>query len=213
MNYRGIIAILTLLWAVAGAESRTLLHCLGNEELTIHKAKREGPVYQLNQLFINELSSFDDITLKGEYIEQVCAPGYFAPSVNLLKLLLLNGKNAFSLRNSGNDGLAVYKHSLINDFLDRVPHIFFQYLANLQSLAATPKCLQQKIPEVAYFLERYRYLETDFPMERLMADKAKIERVFDRLLKLDEVLKECREDKEKSRKKQKTNTSPKNPAN
>ena len=67
-----------------GAAMNPLVGCLGQEELRLHKAKRTGPVYKLNQIFLNDLVSAGDITLKTEHFKNVCINPIFTPSVDLM---------------------------------------------------------------------------------------------------------------------------------
>lgn len=187
--------ILFSLFSPLHAESvKKILHCLGSEELKIHKAKNDGPIYFLNQLFINELSSFNDVEVKASEIDRICNQKAFAPSISLLKEMLIDGKKIFIISlKRGEEGLWAYKNSQVEDLLNRVPHIFFQYLAHLQTLLPTHDCLNAEIPEINYFLERYHYLEADFSTEKLIKDKDRIESIFEKLKSLDATIKKCQE--------------------
>ncbi|GAB4015475.1 MAG: hypothetical protein Fur0010_14550 [Bdellovibrio sp.] len=192
-HYMKFYALLILFSVSAHAASvKKILHCLGNEELTIHKAKTDGPVYFLNQLFINELSSFNDVEVKESELNKICQQKDFAPSVFLLYDMLLRGKEIFIIQiHKGEEGLWSYKNSQIEDLLNRVPHIFFQYLAHLQTLLPTHDCLNTEIPEINFFMERYHYLETDFSTEKLIKDKSKIKSIFEKLKILDKTILKC----------------------
>jgi len=177
---------------VNAATVKNMLHCFGKEELFIHKAKNDGPIYFLNQLFINELSSFNDVEVKQKYLDAICNQREFAPSLALLHHMLLYGKDLYQIRIlSGEEGLWAYKNSQLEDMVNRGPHIFFLYLAHLQKLLPTHDCLSQEIPEITYFMERYYYLESDFPTDKLMKDKSRVEAMFEKLKNLDRIIKKC----------------------
>jgi len=187
-----VFILFSVVSSVNAATVKNMLHCLGKEELSIHKAKNDGPIYFLNQLFINELSSFNDVEVKQKYVDAICNQQEFAPSLSLLNHMLLHGKDLYQIRIlKGEEGLWAYKKSQLEDMVNRGPHIFFQYLAHLQKLLPTHDCLSQEIPEITYFMERYYYLESDFPTDKLMKDKAKVESMFAKLKNLDRTIKKC----------------------
>ncbi|MCR9206407.1 MAG: hypothetical protein NXH75_17630 [Halobacteriovoraceae bacterium] len=176
-----------------------LIKCLGLEELAIHKKKVFGPVYKLNQHFINELSTLYGLTLKEDSLKRVCRQKSFSPSVNLLQELLIKGKSAFIIpQTSSEDGVTALATSSLEGFLDKTPHVFFTYLSQLQALAPMAPCLENKIPEIGYFMERYKYLE-DISGSRGIIEKeqSKVLSIFYKLKKFDSIIKVCTKEKEK----------------
>jgi len=169
-----------------------LMACLGNEELNLHRARSMGPAYFLNQHFIKELSTLYGLSLKKKVLDEVCQSREFSPSVNLLRVLLLRGTKAFELKKFNEDGPQALAKSSLENFLDTLPQVFYAYLARLQALAPTAGCLEKEIPEIAYFMERSKYLEDIMGADTLLQNPKKIEAVFKGLKNFDAVLKRCK---------------------
>jgi len=189
------ILVLCTISSHSHAKANELMSCLGQEELKIHRSKSTGAAYFLNQLFINELSALYGVNLTKKSLAIVCEPSDFSPSVNLLKLLLLKREKAFTIPND-DGGVNALKTSSLSGFVDDIPHVFFQYLSKLQALAPIP-CLDRHIPEVRFFIERFKYLEGEIDSSRLMGQAKQIERTFTKLKKLDEYILECQKTDEK----------------
>jgi len=169
-----------------------LLACLGKEELILHRSKTTGPAYYLNQLFINELATINGIKLVDQKVKLICKPGAFSPSVKLLRLLLLEGKSAFYISpNVDRGGVEALATSSLEGFLQTIPHVFFSYLAKLQALAPSANCLKEEIPEISYYINQFRYLEGEMSTKSLIADKAKLNRIFRKLYRFESILKRC----------------------
>lgn len=194
-HYKKIITLLTLFLLSLGsseASTNTLLHCLGREELQIHRSKTSGPLTELNKTLVNEIVSIGNIELGSEALEYVCQKGNkFSPSLRFLKVALLRGEKIFIRSKDQNDPLESLKDASIRGFMDDVPHIFFKYLSALQGLSSYSQCLFTQISELKYYLERFHYLEEDFPVTRLIEDKERIKRIFKDLERLDEIFEEC----------------------
>lgn len=174
-----------------------LMKCLGLEELAIHKKKVYGPIYKLNQHFINELATLYGLTLKEEALNRVCRENAFSPSVNLLQELLIRGRSSFFIPQTSKDGgVNALATSSLDGFLDKIPHVFFTYLSQLQALAPLAPCLENKIPEIKYFMERYKYLE-DVSGSRgiIEQEEAKVLSIFSKLKKFDSIIKVCEKEK------------------
>lgn len=191
----------TLFWLLSIApfylvNAKSLLECLGKEELRIHKAKSDGPAYRLNQLFVNELSGFSKIALRKEYVPRVCESSTFSPSVSFLREVLLSGTKIFDLsKSSSNTNIYSYKLARIKSFKERVPLIFFNYLSSLGALAPHAFCLSNHVPNLSYFMDQYKYLEAEYTADRLMNDKGKLEELFNALEHLDGIIKTCKKEK------------------
>lgn len=193
--YKKIFAVLTLFLLSLGsseASTDTLLHCLGREELQIHRSKTNGPLTELNKTLVNEVVSIGNIELVPSALRDVCQKGSkFSPSLRFLKVALLGGEKIFVRTKDKNDPLESLKDASIKGFMDDVPHIFFKYLSALQGLSSYSQCLFTQISELKYYLERFHYLEEDFPVARLIEDKSRIERIFKDLERLDSIFEEC----------------------
>lgn len=187
-----------------------LMVCLGQEELKIHRSKTTGPVYYLNQLFISEFATIMGIKLKKPILDKVCQSKSFSPSVMLLRTLLLEGKDSFAISNDPNivgvDALAI---GSLESFLETVPAVFINYLSHLQALTKTSGCLPKEIPEIAYFLERTKWLEDIIGPNEVLNEEAKIKNIFRKLEGLDQILAKCEKlhKKELQRRKEAMKTS------
>lgn len=194
-HYKKLISLLILLILPLGsseASPKTLLHCLGQEELQIHRSKTDGPLTELNKTLVNEIVSIGNLELKPQMLAQVCSDGAtLSPSLKFLRVALINGEGIFEHSKDQRDPLEGLKDASIKGFMDNLPHIFFKYLSALQGLSSYPQCLFTQLPELKFFLERFHYLEEDFPVAKLLEDKAKIERIFKGLERLDAIYEEC----------------------
>jgi hypothetical protein len=176
------------------AGTNPLLHCLAKEENELHKEKNTGPMYRLNQEFINELATSNDINLKRIYIDEICQSKKHSPSVALLRLLLLKEADIYDLSLSGVDpSLKSFKMNYINEFQKQVPRILIQFLSSLQAEMATPHCLEKAIPELKDFNDKLKYLEEDLSTHEVLKDKKKIESIFLKLQDLQKIKLACEE--------------------
>lgn len=179
-----------------------LMTCLGQEELKIHRTKTTGPIYFLNQLFINELATIYGVTLKESVLNDVCQKSLFSPSVNLLRILLLDGRKAFDIPPTAQlGGVEALASSSLESFLDEIPHVFFSYLSKLQALAPSAPCLEKEVPEISYFIGRYKYLEDAVGPKKLIEEKDKINLIFKKLIKFDAIIKKCQKESDDAEKK------------
>jgi hypothetical protein len=179
-----------------------LIGCLGQEEESLHKNKRTGPVYKLNQLFLNDLVSAGDITLKEDSYQKVCVNYVFTPSVDLMREILLDGEKIFILsRSVTNKNIRSFQLSAIAEIERVIPHIFFSYISDLQGRTATPDCLNKYIPGLQSIQNRFKYLENEITPGELLKDKARIRGIFSSLKTYPEIRKKCRIDKENRDKK------------
>jgi hypothetical protein len=169
-----------------------LLECLGEEELIIHKKKTFGPVYYLNQKFINQFASFSDITIKKKYLKIICQNPDLSPSVALLKTILLEGMNIYEV--SDDKFKKAQETSTIESFLSTVPTIFFSYLAKLQNLSSTPDCLLTNIKYLKYFTDNIFYLESEFSAKELLKHDKKLKSLFEELKNLDKIWAKCQKE-------------------
>jgi hypothetical protein len=176
-----------------------LLQCLAKEEERLHK-NSQNSLYRLNQDFVNEFAGSNDITIKKNYVDEICQSKKFSPSVGLLRLLLLKENQIYDLSLSGVEvNMRPFKMGYINEFQKQVPNIFIQYISSIQSEMPTANCLAKYIPELQGFKEKIQYLEMEIPTHQLIGQKQKIESIFDKLLEIKSIKEKCAQDKVKAK--------------
>lgn len=186
----GLIAFWTILAALAGTiqaqdfEPGALLRCLAKEEASLHKSKRAGPQYKLNQLFFNEWAGNPKLELRRDTFEKVCGNNNPSPSITLLEEFMLGGKNIFraSLL-SDIDPMANMQKITLSELRRQMPQVFFSYVADLEALAPTADCLEREIPALAPLREKYRYLESEISLEFLDNHHSEWQQIFSGLEK------------------------------
>lgn len=196
MHLRPLQLIFALILLLSSAEiyskPNLLLQCLAKEEEDLHKSKNQNALFRLNQEFVNELASSNDITIKNEYVSEICRSKTHSASVTLLKQLLLNESNIYDLSFSGAPAsMRPFKLAYINEFQKQVPRIFVQYISGLQSEMATPDCLNNAIPELVAFNEKLKYLEEELSTRALIPQKNRIEAIFNKLRNIENIKKNC----------------------
>lgn len=177
---------------IYAAAPNLLLQCLAKEETELHKEHSQGAIYHLNQDFLNELASSNDIALKKNFVDEICLSKKHSPSVGLLRLLLVKESDIYDLSLSEVDpSMRPFKMGYINEFQKQVPRLFIQFISSLQSEMATPDCLEKNIPELKFFNERLKYLEEEMSTHDIMKDKSKIEKIFTKLENIKSIRKSC----------------------
>ena len=189
--------------ASIAAPLNPLIECLGKEELKLHKSKKTGPVYKLNQLFLNDLVSAGDISLKEKYFKRVCINPKFTPSVDLMREILISDDIFILSKEVINVSIRNFQLSTIEEIKRVIPHIFFSYLSSLQAQTATPNCLTKYIPELKYFQDQFKYLESELETSPLLNEKKKILNIFDALTRFPEIKRKCILDKKRQEKEKK----------
>ncbi len=191
---RRVIALILLLVPVLShASVGPFLQCLGKEESFLHKSYITGPIYKLNQKFISKFVSISDIKIDENFRKKACANvSRKSPSVMLLREMINKRSGLFIYKNTQNPELA--KNS-IEAIYDELPEIFISFLADIQVMLETPKCLIKKIPEIEYFEMRFKYLQTDLKAEELFNDKKKLDKIFNGLNKLPDLINQCKKKK------------------
>jgi len=180
------------------AAPNMLLQCLAKEEERLHKKEIQNALFRLNQEFVNELASSNDINLKKFYVDEICNSKAFSPSVGLLRLLLIKEHELYDLSLSGVEAsMRPFKMGYINEFQKQVPRMFIQYLAGLQSEMATPDCLEKNIKELDGFSEKIKYLEEELSTHQLITQKNKIETIFEKLKNFQTYKRKCAADAKK----------------
>ena len=140
------------------------MSCLGREELGIHRIRDGGPVYHLNQFFVNKLVYGKKIFLRGEYQKQICGRRKSSPSIALLKHLLLVGDRIF------------VNPAWVESLLKESPKAFFVFLLKIQEMAPDHQCLEQHLPHYAHFIQRHKHLEEE-GMD-FLKEKNKLREIF-----------------------------------
>lgn len=181
------------------AAPNLLLQCLAKEEEVLHKKEIQNALFRLNQEFVNELASTNDINLKKSYVDEICKSKTYSPSVGLLRMLLMKEHEIYDLSLSGVEAsMRPFKMGYINEFQKQVPRMFIQYLSGLQSELATPNCLENAIPELKGFNEKIKYLEEELSTHQLITQKNKLEIIFKKLQKFHEIKRQCAIENKKS---------------
>ncbi len=186
-----LIAIVGHSTEIHAAPNR-LLHCLAKEEERLTKKNTQNALYRLNQEFVNELASSNDIMLKKAYVDQICHSKDYSPSVGLLRMLLLKEHELYDLSLSGVDAsMRPFKMGYINEFQKQVPRMLINYLAGLQAELATPDCLEKNITELKGFNEKIKYLEENLTTHQLITQKDKLDSIFKKLKTFNEIKLKC----------------------
>ena len=156
-----------------------LLPCLGREELAIHRSKKQGAVYHLNQFFVNQLAKEKKKRhLSVQYRERICGEQVSSPSVALLKHLLLYGDRIF-----------VYSPSDSSSIREDAYKAFFIFLLKIQESAPRQECLEKHLPHYNYFMDRRKHLqEEDLPP---LKEKKKILEIFKIIERPNVLLSKC----------------------
>lgn len=189
-----VLSVLSLFSAEINAAPHLLLRCLAREENEFSQKHLQSPLSRLNQDFVNELASSNDINFKKVYVDEICSSekANSSPSLTFLRLLLIKEHELYDFSLSNIDlSIRPFKIGYINEFQKQVPRIFVQYLANLQSELPTPRCLENKIPELAEFYNNLKHLEEEVPTHQLIKQKHLIETIFLRLKNFNSFKKEC----------------------
>jgi hypothetical protein len=176
-------------------DSQTPLKCLGGEELYIHTNKIPGPVYLLNQLLIDHLSASSYIKLKKKYLNLICKKDYLkgdlsnGPSINFLKISLLEGSNIYSF--SSNELIRTTQEKESSNLLKKMPSYFFIFLNAIQSASNFPDCLNKYLKNFKYLSTRYHYLEQDLEGQLFRNEKKRIIEIFEDLKNVDSLINKC----------------------
>lgn len=171
-----------------------ILKCLGEEEKQLHKHHSTGPLYNLNQKLIASLIRANDVPVKSFYVKQICDNKVFAPSVAMLKLLVVEGNKIFLLPPDNNTVTHLFfEKRAIQDLVDEGPELLLNYFASLQAITANATCLTEEIPEYNKLLEKMRYLEGEISYKALLHQDNLTEKIFKALSKFDQYVQRCKE--------------------
>ncbi len=182
------------------AKTNPLIRCLAKEEASFHAKKIQNAYSVLNQSFINEFASNNDISLKPQYIDELCSKNK-GMSLYLLELLLTKETEIYDLQSvRENAQLSNYKSGFIQEFQKQVPHLLIAFIGNIKIELDDPYCINKVIPEIGFFEERMKYLEEEISIHEVFNDKNKIKRIFTKLNNFEALKKSCLDLKKKQKK-------------
>lgn len=201
------LTLIILLISEAHA-ANTLLTCLGGEEKRLHAVKDTGPLYDLNQKMISEMTQIPEVTLTPEAYKSVCQSKRFSESWKLLELSLRQGKKMFVIPKAVTGLQRSITEGMIDDYVEVSKDILLGFISQIQTISPTPDCLLLEIPELDKFFTRIKYLQEDVDIQKLMEPME--ERIFDRLKDYRPAFQRCRE-RAKKKAKSASTAPPKNP--
>jgi hypothetical protein len=177
----------TSLWA---RDDRQILKCLGEEEKRFHLKKETGPVYELNQRLIGELIQIPKVEINPQDYYLICSGEKFSESWKLLELSIKKGKNLFIIPKEVSGIQRSMTEGMIDDYVEATREILLGFIAQIQSIAPSPTCLKDEIPELDNFFTEIKYLQEDVEMKTLF--EGKDEKIFDRLKNYSLAFEKCR---------------------
>ncbi len=196
------------LWA-GPSSIEAVVKCLGREESRIHKNRLGGPVYELNQRLISELVMFNKIELVPAMAKDICKnEDKTFGSVKLLEYLVTHDGNVFVLPKKLTLIEKEIYRATVNEFMDMIPEVFYNYVAQVQAVSARPSCLEDHIPQIKELNRDIKALGQEIPARRLIANNKMGAKIMSSLrdvenlwLKCDEELKKQLEEEKKKREK------------
>ena len=184
----------------SNAKRRNILHCLAQEETTYHKTRNTGPDFLLNQKMINKLSSMGHYKVSKYALDYVCNKTKQGASLKFLRLLILEPNSIFQEDRNTEPSVRALNESAIESLKSKASMFLFQQLSEIQTLTKDAKCLQKNIPEIEYYWERFRYLETHIGTSSIVDDPDKIDNIFKKLGYIDSIIKKCNKVSPRSKK-------------
>jgi hypothetical protein len=189
-----VILILILPFSAFSKTKATKLQiCLAKEEQTIHKNQYGDPLFSVNRSMLGLATTFPTLKLKKNYLAIICANDSQSPAEKFLKLTLLKKYDLFSY--SKRRSVRANEKSYSEDFFYKIPEIFFKYISDHQRHAHIADCFKKYIPEIPYFLEQFKYLQSEYSPEKLFAETNKLRKVFKSLDNFNDVSNKCLADK------------------
>ncbi len=191
----------------------SLLNCLGEEEELLFKQKTLGADYKLNQWFIIYFAAASKIQLKEKFYNEICEKqnkqnSELSISTKLLRAIIVNGPLIFTINGDESATIKLLFPIDKEELNSAMARLFFQYITAVQAEAATHNCLEKYIPEITYFADRLKFLESDLDSKTLLGKEElpRIEKIFSALKNINDIYKKCEADfviEQKKRKKQK----------
>ncbi|MBA2405569.1 MAG: hypothetical protein H0V66_12405 [Bdellovibrionales bacterium] len=174
----------------ATRDERQLIKCLGQEEKKLHLNKDTGPIYDLNQRLISEMIQIPHAELDVEFYNEMCAKSVASPALNLLELSIRMGKEIFMVPESIQGSQKEMAQGMIDDYIESTKDIFLKFLTQVQSLAPSPTCLKEEIPQIDAFFTDIKYLQEDVDMKKIFAGRDI--KIFTKLLRYPQAFERCR---------------------
>jgi len=165
------------------------LVCLGQEEERLHKAKNVGAFYQFNQKMISELIMLKHVTLKPEYVDQICQAR--SPSLEFFTLFSEHSREIFNIEANLPKNFMLMGQAHIEDLEDRIPDLFNELITIMQAMSEYPHCLKEEIPELESYFYQRTYLEEDISIKDWLKKKRLVPQVARKLKNMDKILKSC----------------------
>jgi hypothetical protein len=165
------------------------LICLGKEEERLHRAKNVGAIYQFNQKMISELIMLKHVTLKPEYVDQICKAKI--PSLEFFTLFAEHSREIFNIEGNLPKNFMLMGLAHIEDLEDRIPDLFNELITIMQSLSEYPHCLKEEMPELESYFYQRTYLEEDISIKDWLKKKKLVPQVARKLKNMDKILKSC----------------------
>lgn len=202
MKFNLLFSFALFLGAIAPAYSGDILKCLGEEEKKYHVSKKSGPRYDLNQKLIAEVIQIPQVKVKDHFFKQICQTKFNIPSLKLLELSLIEGKNIFIPPQTSNVAQASVNESMIDGYIETSKEIFLEFIASIQVLSPTPNCLKEEIPQLDKFFVEVKHLQDEMDLKDLL--KKKDIKIFKELKNYPQAFEKCLERKSKKDKSEST---------
>ncbi len=170
-------------------DERKILKCLGQEEKRLHLSKDLGPTYDLNQRLMAEMIQIPQADLGLQDLQEICHPGNQSESLKLLQLSLQKGKSLFSVPSQLPSMQKDMAQGMIDDYVEITKDIFLNFISQIQTIAPSPKCLEQEIPELHAFFIDIKYLQEDVDIKAIF--KGRENTIFEQLKGYSEAFKRC----------------------
>lgn len=195
MKFNLLFSFALILGTLAPAYAGDILKCLGEEEKKYHVSKKSGPKYELNQKLIAEIIQIPQVRVKDEAFKQICQTKFNTPSLKLLELSLIEGKNIFIAPQTSNVAQASVNESMIDGYIETSKEIFLEFIASIQVLSPTPTCLKEEIPELDKFFIEVKHLQEEMDLKDLL--RKKDVKIFKHLKNYPQAFEKCLERKSK----------------
>ena len=189
----GVIWFISHYWgplAMADGVS-SLGQCLAKEEERIHLNQVKGPIVKLNREMLSLFTTVKRPLLKKKYFHQICrSQSKFVPSLNLVRVILTHGKEAFYFT-AQNPLKKKFQNNLLTHLSRRTGQLLLTYLSDIQGLSPRPDCLIERMRPLQKIYHKYKVLEEHEDTDQLMGP-SDITQVFAQLNQLDKMMKACR---------------------
>ena len=167
-----------------------IIKCLAKEEEKFHQDKNTSANYRINQNFFNTFASAGSLRIKPQYVTSICNDKTLGPSVALIKNLILHEYELFESAKNGE--LPPEIKGVADLIIKELPSTFMEYLGGIQATMPTSDCLDSEIKELKDLKVKLKNLEVDLSTHALFGNKKDIEKIFNKLLNLDELKRICK---------------------